>query len=339
MQAESVKDKTDRKLLYYLSQGPAFFANPFTWLMRYARNTDDEVKTAILYLHVHKANMTVPEMTKVLAAPGPKGFGMTKARISEALFRSAVDTSEEEERRKAMNDYAQEEDKELKEFREKMLQNAEEHAKKSGGAYKTENFKPKLHALATKKWTGSSGSVVKRLQKELIQIQSTGSFEVELVKDNIFEWHVTIEGAKDSFYEGEKFKLRFKFDAKYPTEPPEVSFLVRVPGWPLPEAPTKNASGKCPAQRKGGEWPARWGIRKHHVPIHPHIYTNGHICLSIIYDDWSPALGVEAVCHSMVSMMSSAKEKEPPADNEMHLDSGTQSAKDVKGWDFHDHEA
>ncbi|EKX47549.1 hypothetical protein GUITHDRAFT_69388, partial [Guillardia theta CCMP2712] len=65
-------------------------------------------------------------------------------------------------------------------------------------------------------------------------------------------------------------------------------------------------------------------------PIHPHIYTNGHICLSIIYDDWSPALGVEAVCHSMISMMSSAKEKEPPADNEMHLDAGQSgSAKKV----------
>ena len=69
------------------------------------------------------------------------------------------------------------------------------------------------------------------------------------------------------------------------------------------------------------ESPGRWGTRKHHCPIHPHIYTNGHICLSIIYDDWSPALGVEAVCHSMVSMLSSAKEKNPPADNEMHVDS------------------
>jgi hypothetical protein len=35
----------------------------------------------------------------------------------------------------------------------------------------------------------------------------------------------------------------------------------------------------------------------------------------------------------MVSMMSSAKEKNPPADNEMHLDAaGSTSAKDIKGW-------
>jgi len=42
----------------------------------------------------------------------------------------------------------------------------------------------------------------------------------------------------------------------------------------------------------------------------------------------------------MVSMLSSAKEKNPPADNEMHLDSaGGKSAKEIKGWDFHDNEA
>lgn len=33
---------------------------------------------------------------------------------------------------------------------------------------------------------------------------------------------MTIEGAKGSFYEGEKFKLRFHFDHTYPMHPPEV---------------------------------------------------------------------------------------------------------------------
>ena len=67
--------------------------------------------------------------------------------------------------------------------------------------------------------------------------------------------------------------FQFKFGAKYPFDSPEVIFV--------------------------GE----------HIPIHPHVYSNGHICLSILTDDWSPALSVQAVCLSIVSMLASAKEK------------------------------
>lgn len=58
-----------------------------------------------------------------------------------------------------------------------------------------------------------------------------------------------VSGASDTLYAGETFTLQFRFTGNYPFDSPEVVFV----GTP---------------------------------PVHPHIYSNGHICLSILDKDW-----------------------------------------------------
>jgi len=107
-------------------------------------------------------------------------------------------------------------------------------------------------------------------------------------------------GAQGTIYEGEQFKLQFKFPPQYPLEAPEVIFVGS------------------------------------NVPMHPHIYTNGHICLSILYDQWSPALSVSSVCLSVLSMLSSCPHKERPADNDMYIKNCKGKSPKETRWMFHD---
>jgi len=146
-----------------------------------------------------------------------------------------------------------------------------------------------------------SAKFTKRLQKELGELQKSPPPGLK-INDvaNLQRWVVDILGAKDTLYDGELFQLQFTFPNQYPLESPEVIFVGS------------------------------------HIPIHPHIYGNGHICLSILYDQWSPALSVTSVCLSILSMLSSCPLKERPPDNETYMKNCKgKSPKDTRWW-FHD---
>ncbi|XP_015367637.1 PREDICTED: ubiquitin-conjugating enzyme E2 W-like [Diuraphis noxia] len=92
-------------------------------------------------------------------------------------------------------------------------------------------------------------------------------------------WIVYIQSANCNMYEGlegEQFQLQIKFGSNYPFEPPEVKFVGQ------------------------------------NIPIHPYVYDNGHICLSILADDWSPVLSMKYVCLLIQSMLSSFNYKKRP---------------------------
>ena len=71
----------------------------------------------------------------------------------------------------------------------------------------------------------------------------------------------------------EIYRMRFSFSQAYPIEAPEVVFVkVTSP------------------ERK--------------IPLHPHIYSNGIICLDLLdAQGWSPVHNVESICISIQSML------------------------------------
>jgi ubiquitin-conjugating enzyme E2 W len=143
----------------------------------------------------------------------------------------------------------------------------------------------------------------KRFQQDL---QALDKYPVEgvhvdadQISNNLAMWTVDVSGAAGTLYEGETFKLQFKFGSHYPFDSPEVVFL----------APN--------------------------IPLHPHVYSNGHICLSILTDDWSPALSVQSVCLSIVSMLSSCKDKKKPFDDTFYVQMSHDKPQKT-GWWYHD---
>jgi ubiquitin-conjugating enzyme E2 W len=113
---------------------------------------------------------------------------------------------------------------------------------------------------------------LKRISKELQRFREATVEGVSFLCIETDRWIIKIEGACliNSLYRGETFTLQVRFTKEYPFDSPEVLFV--------------------------GE-----------SPVHEHIYSNGHICLNILGSDWSPALTVNTVVLSIISMLSSGK--------------------------------
>jgi len=151
-----------------------------------------------------------------------------------------------------------------------------------------------------------SGAALKRLQKEFKSFITSPPPGLELDDETISGtdlgvWRVKMSGPSNTLYDGENFTVQFKFNVKYPFDSPEVTFVG-------------------PADS---------------IPVHQHIYSNGHICLSILTDDWSPALSVESVCLSILSMLASAKEKARPPDDAFYVKTCSKNPKKTLWW-YHD---
>ncbi|KAL5347062.1 hypothetical protein ACLOAV_008205 [Pseudogymnoascus australis] len=133
----------------------------------------------------------------------------------------------------------------------------------------------------------------------VVQIHSSLPPGISLVTaDGFAEWFMDIRVLDaNPIYINQTFRLKFKFTDAYPIEAPEVTF-VRTPDRP--------------------------------IPVHPHIYSNGFICLDLLgKQGWSPVQNVQSICMSIQSMLTgNTKPERPPGDDEF-VRTNRQTARDV----------
>lgn len=145
----------------------------------------------------------------------------------------------------------------------------------------------------------------KRLSKELSKLHDKLPPGITLVKaDDFREWLMDIRVMDDNpIYNGQTYRLKFAFTQSYPIEAPEVTFVRD---------------------------------ETHPIPMHPHVYSNGIICLDLLdRAGWSPVHNVESVCVSLQSMLTSNTKNERPPGDEAFVRYNTQRPRDIN-FVFHD---
>jgi ubiquitin-conjugating enzyme E2 W len=74
------------------------------------------------------------------------------------------------------------------------------------------------------------------------------------------------------------------------------------------------------------------------IPIHPHIYSNGFICLDLLgKQGWSPVQNVQSICMSIQSMLTGNTKSERPPGDEEFVRTNRQTARDVS-YIYHDNQ-
>ena len=118
-------------------------------------------------------------------------------------------------------------------------------------------------------------------------------------------------------YLNKTYRLRFRFSSNYPIGSPSPTRFQTNLSLPLfsteaPEVTFVNLPDRS-------------------VPIHPHIYSNGIICLDLLgTQGWSPVQNVESVCMSIQSMLTGNTKNERPPGDEDFVRRNTQRPRDIR---------
>lgn len=120
-----------------------------------------------------------------------------------------------------------------------------------------------------------SQATTKRIMKELLTMQKDTPPNISAApidENDLYKWQAVIFGPADSVYAGGVFRLSIVFPADYPFKAPRVEFLTKI----------------------------------YHCNI-----MNKSLCIDILKNQWSPALTIDKVLLSIVSLLMDPNPKDP----------------------------
>lgn len=133
--------------------------------------------------------------------------------------------------------------------------------------------KKKTEAEAQKKNPHSHTSKV-RLQKDLSQLEEDSTWTIKFPDpNNRFHFIWIYSPPRDCLYGEGTFRFSFDIPDSYPHQPPKVLCQQKI--------------------------------------YHPNIDTEGHVCLNVLREDWTPALSVQSVLFGLQMLFMSPNPEDP----------------------------
>ncbi|KAG7664816.1 uncharacterized protein J8A68_001633 [[Candida] subhashii] len=147
----------------------------------------------------------------------------------------------------------------------------------------------------------------RRLLKEYKALNATTLPGITLISndENLTDFIFQIKISNHNLYpETDLYYLSIQITEDYPVDCPQVKFIIYEPPIDLTQDDDTSSIEI---------------IEKSTIPIHPHIYSNGHICLNLLGEDWTPACSIESILLSIQSMLNTNDKLERPPDNESYI--------------------
>jgi ubiquitin-conjugating enzyme E2 D len=130
----------------------------------------------------------------------------------------------------------------------------------------------------------NESAAIKRIKKEcenIMRAEQSGEKDSTLkcikiipcVGNDLFTWEAILTAPEESMYRGGVFRLNILFPRDYPFKAPKITFLTPI--------------------------------------YHPNVNIHGVICIDILGSEWSPALTLNTVLLSLLSMLDDPNADDP----------------------------